>query len=176
MDTPLIVSIVVENVSNSRIEQKTIPAFTLINDLDYWCTVYIMKEKHLPANHRSIISLGKGASITSNVDIETGGLDSQSQDYICATVGARVSGFCSLTVKNNLWQQGHFGHIDELVVNEHYRGQGTGSKLLTQIIKIARKNGCQRIELDSAFHREDAHKCYELMGFENRALLFSMQL
>jgi len=94
----------------------------------------------------------------------------------CAVEGDRVIGFCSLTLKSNLWQAGYLGHIDELIVDEQHRGRGIGRSLLNAIIEAAVKNGCSRIELDSAFHRKDAHKFYETQGFENRAYLFSKVL
>ena len=86
---------------------------------------------------------------------------SKSQMLIVARVGPRLAGFCSMTVKNNLWQAGNLGHIDELVVDGCFRGKGVGSRLLEEITKIARENGCKRIELDSAFHRKEAHRFYE---------------
>lgn len=103
-------------------------------------------------------------------------LRSPSQTYLSAMAGSRVIGFCSLTVKNNLWQEGNLGHVDELVVDREFRGAGVGSALLDRIIEAARDAGCKRVELDSAFHRKAAHKFYEDRGFENRAFLFSRLL
>ena len=103
-------------------------------------------------------------------------LASEWQAYLCATDGSRVVGFGSLTMKNNLWQEGYLGHIDELVVDNEYRGKGVGTLLLDQIIVLARQKGCRRVELDSASHRKQAHQFYEQHGFENRAFLFSRVL
>ena len=103
-------------------------------------------------------------------------LTSDAQRLICAVDDGRLIGFCSLTLKNNLWQQGYLGHIDELVVDETCRGRGIGTQLLNAIVEIAKKCGCRRVELDSAFHRQAAHKFYEREGFENRAYLFSKKL
>jgi GNAT superfamily N-acetyltransferase len=85
-------------------------------------------------------------------------------------------GFGSLTLKNNLWQEGYVGHVDELVVDSTHRSRGVGTLLLNQIIELARRKGCRRVELDSAFHRKEAHMFYEQHGFENRAFLFSRVL
>lgn len=101
---------------------------------------------------------------------------SESQTHLCATEGQRVIGFASLTLKNNLWQAGYLGHIDELVVDDNYRGRGIGTRLLEHILVLARQRGCRRVELDSAFHRKQAHQFYEQRGFENRAFLFSRML
>lgn len=36
--------------------------------------------------------------------------------------------------------------------------------------------GCKKIELDSGFPRDKAHKFYEKIGFEKKAYLFSRDL
>jgi glucosamine-phosphate N-acetyltransferase len=101
------------------------------------------------------------------------GICSEHQYYLCVEADERIVGFCSLTVKNNLWQQGNLGHIDELVVDEPFRRRGIGKELLNRIIQIAEEKGCMRIELDSAFNRTKAHDFYEKNEFKKRALLFS---
>lgn len=100
-------------------------------------------------------------------------LASEAQVYLCAVSGNSVVGFGSVTVKNNLWHEGCAANIDELVVDSEFRGQGIGTQLLEELVAIARKWRCGRVELDSAFHRKEAHQFYEKHGFENRAYLFS---
>ena len=104
------------------------------------------------------------------------GLASGLQHYLCAVEGEKIVGFCSLSIKNNLWQAGYLAHIDELVVGKEKRGRGIGSALLNAIIQIAAEAGCSSVELDSAFHRSEAHRFYQKHGFENRAYLFSKSL
>jgi len=104
------------------------------------------------------------------------GLESEAQRYICAVDEGRIAGFCSLTITNDLWQQGFLAHIDELIVNQADRGRGIGSQLLQSIMALAREAGCTRVELDSAFYRVEAHAFYQHAGFENRAYLFSKLL
>ncbi len=104
------------------------------------------------------------------------GITSDKQKFIVGILDKKIVGFCSLTIKNNFWQAGSLAHIDELIVDEKYRGKGIGNKLMEKITEIAAENKCKRIELDSAFHREDAHRFYEKLGFENRAYLFSKKL
>ena len=98
------------------------------------------------------------------------------QKYLCAIENNKVVGFGSLTIKNNLWQEGNLGHIDEFVVDSNSRGKGIGRQLLTELINHAKKNKCRRVELDTALHRKEAHRFYEQQGFEKRAYLFSMIL
>ena len=103
-------------------------------------------------------------------------IKSDNQKLIVGIIESEIVGFCSLTIKNNLWQAGNLGHVDELVVDNRFQGNGIGKKLITRITEIAKKNQCKRIELDSAFHRKEAHKFYESIGYENRAFLFSKEL
>jgi GNAT superfamily N-acetyltransferase len=103
-------------------------------------------------------------------------LASDRQIYLCATLQARVVGFGSLTIKNNLWQQGYLAQVDELVVDLNHRRQGIGAQLLQRLAGLALERGCPRVELDSAFHREEAHRFYEEQGFQKRAYLFSKSL
>jgi len=98
------------------------------------------------------------------------------QRYLCAVEDGRIAGFCSMTLKNNLWVEGWLAHLDELVVDHAARGRGIGGDLLQAMIKLAEECGCVRVELDSAFHRKEAHAFYERRGFENRAYLFSRKL
>ena len=104
-------------------------------------------------------------------------LQSDSQACLCAVDdNDHVVGFVSLTIKNNLWQAANLGHIDELVVDQEHRRHGLGTELLNAIIQVAKERSCTRVELDSAFHRKEAHAFYERNGFENRAYLFSKPL
>jgi GNAT superfamily N-acetyltransferase len=60
-----------------------------------------------------------------------------------------------------------------MIVDDSLRGKGIGSSLLEKAFDIAKLMGCKKIELDSGFPREKAHKFYEKIGFEKRAYLFS---
>ncbi|UCE17248.1 MAG: GNAT family N-acetyltransferase [Gemmatimonadota bacterium] len=104
------------------------------------------------------------------------GLKSDSEYYLCATIGSDIIGFCTLAVNNSLWQQGQLGCIEELVVDEAHRGKGIGSELLTRIMETAKLKGCRGIVLDSAFHREASHRFYEKRGFVSEAYHFWKKL
>jgi GNAT superfamily N-acetyltransferase len=111
-------------------------------------------------------------------DVFRRGLASDRQAYLCATDGEAgpVVGFGSITVLNSFSQQGPIANIDELVVDEGWRGRGVGTELLERLIGRARQLGCGRIDLHSQFRRTEAHAFYERRGFERRAYFFSMWL
>ncbi|GAA0534056.1 GNAT superfamily N-acetyltransferase [Rhizomicrobium palustre] len=103
-------------------------------------------------------------------------LTNSSQHLICAIDGGDLVGFASMSIKNNLWAEGFLGHVDELIVTENSRGQGIGTALVEHLVGIAEQAGCVRLELDSAFHREEAHGFYESKGFKQRAYMFTRVL
>lgn len=101
---------------------------------------------------------------------------SNRQLYLCAESEGQVLGFGSLTTKSTLWSVAPVGYVDEMVVDEKHRGRGIGTQILDHLISWARDQGCSHVELDSAFHRKDAHAFYERRGFESRAYLYSKSL
>lgn len=92
-------------------------------------------------------------------------LDAEDHDYIVAEHAHSIIGFCSLSVMVTLWSEGKLGHIDELIVDEGFRGKGVGSRLLEEITRRAEKKGCKKIELESDLHRKDAHRFYLDRGY-----------
>jgi len=103
-------------------------------------------------------------------------LEAATSYVLCALSDGHITGFCDFYVRDSLWQQGKLAYVDELVVDESMRGRGTGAALLEQAAGTARDLGCSRIELDSAFHRTDAHRFYDNQGWEKRAFLFGKDL
>lgn len=104
------------------------------------------------------------------------GVESNSDELFCIKIDDKIIGFCAYAIVNNLWQEGYISYIYAMVVDEKYQGQGFGTILLNEAINKSKKCGFKRIELDSGFPREKAHKFYEKSGFEKRAYLFSKVL
>lgn len=52
-----------------------------------------------------------------------------------------------------------------VAVDEHFRGQGVGSFILEEGIKLAREKGCRRAVLDVDIENEGALRLYERFGF-----------
>ena len=104
------------------------------------------------------------------------GLENKSNKYLIAKNKNTIVGFISLSIKNSMWQEGNIWHVDELIVDKDFRKMGVGLLLLESITIIAKDNDCKLLELDSAFHRKEAHIFYEKHGFGNRAFLFSKSL
>ena len=104
------------------------------------------------------------------------GIQSEKDIYICAEEDGKVIGFCALSIINNFWKEGYIAYVYAMIVDDSFRGKGIGTSLLRKAFEVVTLLGCKKIELDSGFHRETAHKFYEKIGFEKRAYLFSKDL
>jgi len=88
-------------------------------------------------------------------------------DVLVAVAGFRV-------VENLAW--GRFLYIDDLITLEVHRSKGYGSALMIWLEDYALKHDCTQVHLDSAFHREDAHRFYERLGMSKMGFHFAKPL
>lgn len=58
--------------------------------------------------------------------------------------------------------------LEDVVVDEAYRGQGIGSSLIEAVVGLARKKGAKSLDFTSNPDREAANKLYMRLGFERR--------
>lgn len=58
--------------------------------------------------------------------------------------------------------------IEDVVVDESARGQGTGEALVAEAIRLASDSGARTVDLTSRPSRESANRLYEKVGFEAR--------
>jgi GNAT superfamily N-acetyltransferase len=67
-------------------------------------------------------------------------------------------------------------YVDDLVTRASERSRGIGSRLLGELAERARNAKCLILDLDSATHREDAHRFYTREGMTIEAYHFFLQL
>ena len=99
-------------------------------------------------------------------------INSSHNIYLCTEIDGKVVGFCSLVIIESLMVEGLDGRINELVIDESFRGMRIGAELLEAAIAAAKKRECKRIGLISALYREGAHKFYSNQGFIKSAYFF----
>lgn len=119
---------------------------------------------------------GKELNINDLMLVFSRGIQSDRDEYLCVELNGKVIGFCAFAIVNNFWQEGHIAYVYAMIIDDAFRGQGIGTELLKKVFNQAKLRGCKKIELDSGFPREEAHKFYENMGFTKRAYLFSKDL
>lgn len=58
-----------------------------------------------------------------------------------------------------------FGYVEDVFVSEELRGQGMGTKIMEEIIEVAKKERCYKIILTSRYSKPKVHELYEKLGF-----------
>ncbi len=61
--------------------------------------------------------------------------------------------------------------VDELGVDERYRGKGIGKRLMEEALMIAKKKDCKRIELNCWNFNEKAIKFYKKFGMKEQRII-----
>ncbi len=58
--------------------------------------------------------------------------------------------------------------VEDVVIDEAYRGKGLGKQLMQKVIEEAKKRGVEYVELTSRESRIAANKLYQSLGFKKR--------
>ena len=96
--------------------------------------------------------------------------------YYVAESDGGVIGFASLHIEPQLHHAKLVGEIQELIVQETFRGKGTGAQLVSRLEQEAQKRGCVSIEVTTKNYRVDAQQFYEQVGFTRTHVNFTKNL
>ena len=69
-----------------------------------------------------------------------------------------------------------FAFMEGLVVDKSARGQGIGSQMIAEFIRLAKRKDCYKLIFTSGFDRQEAHILYEKLGFKKWGFEFRMDL
>lgn len=78
-------------------------------------------------------------------------------------------------IKNDLHEQ-PYALIEDLFIEEKFRGQGLGTKLIRKAVEEARKAGCYKIICTSRYSKEKVHRLYLKLGFKDYGKEFRLDL
>ena len=88
----------------------------------------------------------------------------------------KIAGFGSLIVYPTILN-GIVGRIEDVVVDQEYRGQGIGRKIMQMLIRQAFNCEVDKINLTSNPKREAARRLYQSLGFKKvETGLFALEL
>jgi len=76
----------------------------------------------------------------------------------------------------NLLFSGRTLYIDDLVTHEADRSRGFGAALFDWLVEYAKKQGCERLTLDSGVQRFAAHRFYLNRGMDITSHHFDLKL
>ena len=96
---------------------------------------------------------------------------------LCLLTDSQAQVVGMLTLNSCVSPTGKRGWIEDVVVDEAYRGKALGRKLVDYTIGLARERGLQTVMLTSNPKRVAANALYRSMGFEPKETnVYKMQL
>jgi ribosomal protein S18 acetylase RimI-like enzyme len=93
-------------------------------------------------------------------------LVSSSTNLYVLKKGQTIIGMITLVIYRT--PSGARGYIEDVVVEEKYRGQGLGKKLLLHAITVSKELELEYVGLTSRPERAAANKMYQSLGFKKR--------
>jgi N-acetylglutamate synthase-like GNAT family acetyltransferase len=93
-----------------------------------------------------------------------------------AEVDGQFVGLAGIHVSQVLAYDGDAAKVSEIVVDDRYRRQGIGARLMEVAEEEARRLGCIVLFLTTAERRKDAHAFYRQLGFEETGRRFAKSL
>lgn len=78
-------------------------------------------------------------------------------------------------IYNNLHEQ-PYAYIEDLYVEESFRGKSFGTKLMQAALEEARRKNCYKVIATSRYEREKVHEFYRKLGFEEYGKEFRREL
>ena len=105
-------------------------------------------------------------------------IQNQNIKYFIAKENEKIIASCYICIIPNLTREGKsIGFIENVITDIKYRKKGIGKNIMENAIKYAKEQNCYKILLQSGNEREDAHKFYESIGFDEKSKkAFEMRL
>ncbi|MCM3781666.1 GNAT family N-acetyltransferase [Neobacillus mesonae] len=100
-------------------------------------------------------------------------LDDRYSKLYVVTAGDIITGYAVIRINKSplrsIYQDRRYISIDDLCVDESYRGRGMGRALLKHIFDYAKEIGAGSVELSVSEFNEGAIRLYESMGMSTRS-------
>lgn len=78
----------------------------------------------------------------------------------------KLVGHVTLRIIPEFWLKGKMGMIDDVVIDQNYRGQGLAKKMMKELEQIAKKKKVKTLILYTETHRPEAIKLYERLKYQ----------
>ena len=114
-------------------------------------------------------SLRKTSSIKKNTAFKIYDKIENNPDHIIvvALLDGKIVGAATLLLESKFIHDGAIvGHIEDVVVDKNYQGQGIGEKIIKYLLEYAKAKGCYKTILDCV---DDVKPFYEKLGFKHNA-------
>ena len=96
--------------------------------------------------------------------------------FLVAEIAGTPVGFIHFTIRQTVLHRSPSAMIDELVVAKEYQGKGVGKQLVLAAMEQCKQIGCCEVEVSTEKTNDKARKFYKRCGFEEKGILFEVDL
>jgi ribosomal protein S18 acetylase RimI-like enzyme len=96
------------------------------------------------------------------------------ENYVYESNG-KVAGFISVVFYMTYFHRVGTAQVNELVVDDNFRGQGIGQALMKAAEQEARRRGMDELEVGTEQENLPAQQFYRKYGFDEEYILFGME-
>ena len=96
-------------------------------------------------------------------------LDNPDCEVIVAEKDGEIIAMMDVDFRESFFHGGLTMQIEDLIVDERFRRQGIGQRMVGLAEAMARRRNCRSIELNSDLYREETHKFWQAMGYQIEA-------
>ena len=107
------------------------------------------------------------------MDIKQKTINARGIKFFIEEDGKEIARAFLFVIKNDLHDQ-PYGLLEDVYVDEAFRGRGLGTRLTKQVITAAKENKCYKLIATSRTARVKVHELYEKLGFKNYGIEFRM--
>ena len=144
--------------------QMTIPAFRLLEPQDFHRGFLQVLAQLAPVNDFSEENFLKHYSE----------MVSQQKRIYVGEVDGRIIATATLLLERKFFFAGsYFGHVEDVVVDEQFRGKGIGLAIMKHLEKVAREENCARMVLDCI---DDKVEFYKKCGFYRKGNQMNLEI
>ena len=109
------------------------------------------------------------------MDIKTDEILVKGKKFSYIEEGNEIARAFLYILKNDLHDE-PFGFLEDVFVDDSYRGRGYGSELVKKVIEESRKEGCYKLICTSRYSKPEVHRLYENLGFTDHGKEFRIDL
>jgi len=107
------------------------------------------------------------------MDIQSQEIQTKAIKYTMKENGEVIGRVSLFLITNDLHEE-PYGLVEDVFVNDAYRGKGIGTMLLQHVIDEAKKQGCRKLLAQSRYGKNGVHLLYERLGFTDHGKNFRM--
>src|SRR5437588_11539189 len=96
--------------------------------------------------------------------------------YVAVKDGQTVGTFTLLIMACLAHQGKPSGIVEDVVVDEQWRGKGVGKLMMQFAMDYCKRAGCSKLALSSNMKRVAAHQFYESLGFQKHGYSFRVDI